>query len=223
MGQSLALSLFACMVELSFILAIDTHFGVSTCIKVSTKIPLLPKSKEKIMKIVIMGSLGNISRRLTGKLTAKGHDIIVVSHNPEKAKAIGELGATAAIGSAEDLDFVTGTLKGAEAVYTMVPPNFAAPDYNGFSATLAKNYARAIAQTGIQYVVNLSSSASPLSGAPPFTEYFNLEENLDQLENINVLHLRPGFFYTNLYGAIPMIAQAGVIGNNFDENAIMVM
>jgi uncharacterized protein YbjT (DUF2867 family) len=175
------------------------------------------------MKIVITGSLGNISRRLAGKLIAKGHDIIVVSHNREKAKAIEELGATAAIGSAEDLNFVIDTFKGAEAVYTMVPPNFATPDYNGFSATLGKNYALAITQAGIQYVVNLSSCASPLSGVPPFTEFYNLEESLDQLEKINVLHLRPGFFYTNFYGAIPMIEQAGAIENNFDENATIIL
>lgn len=175
------------------------------------------------MKIVITGSLGNISRRLAGKLIAKGHDITVVSHNPEKTKAIEEMGATAAIGSAQDLNFVIDTFKGAAAVYTMVPPNFATPDYNGFSATLAKNYALAVTRTGIRYVVNLSSCASPLSGVPPFTDFYNLEESLDQLEKINVMHLRPGFFYTNFYGTIPMIEQAAAIGNIFDENAIILM
>ena len=74
------------------------------------------------MKIIVTGSLGRISQPLTKELAQKGHTITVISSNPEKQKDIEALSATAAIGSLEDVDFLTATFTGADAVYCMVPP-----------------------------------------------------------------------------------------------------
>jgi uncharacterized protein YbjT (DUF2867 family) len=175
------------------------------------------------MKITITGSLGNISQHLTSSLTAKGHQVTVISSNPEKIKAIEALNATAAIGSVEDLDFLLKAFEGADAVYTMIPPNFSIPDYNQFTRQVGANYARAIEQTGVQYVVNLSSSGSPIAGTAPLTGYQNLEAPFDALQHINILHLRPGGFYSNFYGSIGLIKQQGIIGNNFDGTATMFL
>ena len=175
------------------------------------------------MKITITGSLGNISQQLTSSLTDKGHQVTVISNNRERIKAIEGLQASAAIGSVEDVDFLTTAFKGADAVYTMVPPNLSTPDYKGFTLQVGANYAKAIEQTGVQYVVNLSSAGSPLAGVKPLTGYQNLEEKLDALQSINVLHLRPGGFYSNFYGSIGLIKHQGIIGNNFDETVKMIM
>jgi nucleoside-diphosphate-sugar epimerase len=159
------------------------------------------------MKITITGSLGNISSRLTENLITKGHTITVVTR--EKATAIEEMGAIAAVGSVEDYDFLVKTFTGADAVYTMVPPNHD----TDFMARVSANYVKAIAETGVSHVVNLSSSGSALSGKEPLKEYHNLETGFD---NFNVLHLRPGMFYTNFYGLIGLIKTQHIIGNNFD-------
>ncbi len=76
------------------------------------------------MKIVLTGSLGNISKPLTAELVEKGHSVTVISSNPEKQSAIEALGATAAIGSITDVAFLTETFTGAGGVYSMVPPVF---------------------------------------------------------------------------------------------------
>jgi uncharacterized protein YbjT (DUF2867 family) len=75
------------------------------------------------MKVVVTGSLGNISKPLTKELVKKGHRVTVISSNPEKQKEIEALGAIAAIGTLEDVDFLVSTFTGADAVYCMVPPN----------------------------------------------------------------------------------------------------
>ncbi|GAA3935522.1 NAD(P)H-binding protein [Chitinophaga oryziterrae] len=168
------------------------------------------------MKITITGSLGNISRGITEILTAKGHQVTVVTQSPERVKAIEDLNATAAVGSVEDIDFLVNAFKGADAVYTMIPPNNN-PD---FMTSVSRNYAKAIEQAGVRYVVNLSSVGSPLAGQGPLKEYHNLEESLN---GINVLHLRPGMFYTNFFGAIEMIKHQHIIGNNFDGTVDMFM
>lgn len=175
------------------------------------------------MKITITGSLGNISQHLSSRLTTKGHEVTVISNNPDRIKAIEALHARASIGSVEDIDFLINTFEGADAVYTMIPPNFSAPDYKAFSKQVGANYGRAIEQTGVQYVVNLSSSGSPLAGTWPLTEYQNLEAPFYALPNIHVLHLRPGGFYSNFYGSIGLIKHQGIIGNNFDETVTMFL
>ena len=58
------------------------------------------------MKIIVTGSLGNIGKPLTQELVQKGHQVTVISSNADKKEAIEKLGATAAIGSLEDVDFI---------------------------------------------------------------------------------------------------------------------
>lgn len=175
------------------------------------------------MKITVTGSLGNISRSLTQKLVAQEHEISVISSNANKADDIRKLHATPLIGSLEDYEFVKRSFTGSDAVYLMIPPNFTAPDYKAFTITVGKNYARAIQETGISHVVNLSSSGSPLAGQPPLINYQNLETFLDELLALNVLHLRPGGFYSNFYGSIGLIKYQGIIGNNFGDDINTVL
>ncbi|HEY0272489.1 MAG TPA: NAD-dependent dehydratase, partial [Chitinophaga sp.] len=67
-----------------------------------------------------------------------------------------------------------------------------------------------------QYVVNLSSIGSHLeNGLGPTGSNFYVEQKLNELQNIQVLHVRPGMFFTNFYGAIPMIKHQNMLGNNF--------
>ena len=40
------------------------------------------------MKIIVTGSLGNISKPLTQELVAKGHQVVVISSKSDKQKAI---------------------------------------------------------------------------------------------------------------------------------------
>ena len=175
------------------------------------------------MKITVTGSLGNISRVLAEKLVAQGHEVNVISSSADRIPDIKQLKATPLIGSVEDYDFVKRSFQGSDAVYLMIPPNFSTPDYKAFTINVGKNYAKAIQETGIQYVVNLSSSGSPLAGKPPLTNYQNLEMWLDELQHINVLHLRPGGFYTNFFGSMGLIKYQGIIGNNFGNDINLIM
>ncbi len=175
------------------------------------------------MKLVLTGSLGNISKPLAQQLIAQGHAVTIISHSPARSDAILAKNATPVIGSLEDVDFLTETFQAADAIYTMVPPDFSVPDYTQFAQKVSTNYAKAIRQVGVRYVVNLSSVGSAVAGQPPLTEYYNLETELNALPDVNVLHLRPGMFYTNFYGVLPMIKYQNILGNNFDGEVIMPM
>lgn len=176
------------------------------------------------MNITITGSLGNISQPLTEQLIAKGHKVTVISHNPERAKAIEALNAIPAIGSIEDHDFLLRAFADADAVYTMIPPNYSTPDLRGYMKSTGAGYARAIEQTGVRYVVNLSSIGAHIPDGPgPTGANYFVEKKFDSLKDTHVLHLRPGMFYTNFFGAMEMIRHQHIMGNNFDDKVNIVL
>lgn len=177
------------------------------------------------MNVIVTGSLGHISKPLTGELVQKGHTVTVISSKAEKQKAIEALGARAAIGSLEDADFLVATFTGADAVYVMVPPNLAAPDLRAYYRNIGRNYAQAIAQAGIKRVVHLSSYGADLDkGTGIILGAHEVEGILNALSGVALTHLRPTYFYYNLYGFVDMIKGAGFMGANYggDDKLVLV-
>lgn len=176
------------------------------------------------MKITITGSLGNISRPLAEILIRAGHNVTVISSNANKVKEIEALGASAAIGLVDDEAFLTKAFTGADAIYTMVPPNFAAADYRKYIAGIGRIYASAIKASGVKQVVNLSSIGAHLDGGTgPIAGLHDVEEIFSTLENVNIRHIRAAFFYVNFYANIDMIKHMNFIGANYGEHAKMVL
>jgi NAD(P)H dehydrogenase (quinone) len=157
------------------------------------------------MKIIVTGSLGNISQPLTEILVKQGHTVTVVSSDPKKEAAIENLGAIPAIGSISDVKFLTNTFKGADAVYAMIPLSFTEPDLGAYMHRMAQNYAEALKETGIKRIVVMSGWAADLVKGE------NVEHLFDDL-NASITIMRPGSFYTNFYQSMDLIKGKGFIG-----------
>jgi uncharacterized protein YbjT (DUF2867 family) len=176
------------------------------------------------MQYVLLGSLGNITKPLAKKLITAGHRVTIVSSNTERQAAIEALGAAAAFGKVEDTAFLSRTFAGADAVYTMVPPIYHVNDWKEYIHQIGKNFAAAIQSSGVKKVVNLSSIGANLpEGCGPVSGIHYEEQELNRLPGVDVLHLRPAYFYTNLLNSIGMIKNAGFLGNNFSADATLVM
>ena len=172
------------------------------------------------MKVIVTGSLGNISKPLTKELVAKGHAVTVISSKPEKQIDIEALGATAVIGSLEDVNLLVSTFTGTDAVYCMVPPNNYFNlnlDLLAYYRRLGNNYARAIEQSGVKRVVNLSSIGAHLEkGSGILLGAHDVEQILNELSSdVAITHLRPTSFYYNLFGYVDMIKSVGSIAANY--------
>ena len=177
------------------------------------------------MKIIVTGSLGHISRPLTEELVQKGHEVSVVSSKEEKRKDIEALGA-AAIGSLEDVDFLTATFTGADAAYCMIPPaNYFDQnlDLLAYYHRLGNNYAQAIQNSGVKRVVNLSTIGGNMErGNGILLGAHAVEEILNKLpSDISITHMRPTSFFYNLYGYAEMIKNQGVIAANYGADDIV--
>lgn len=176
------------------------------------------------MKIVITGSLGHTGRPLTKAVLQKGHTVTVISSNPQKQKEIEALGATAAIGSVLDVDFLVSAFTGADAVYAMVPPNFTVPDSRAYYNSVGNSYAQAITLCGVKHVVQLSSWGAHLNHGTGFIlGSHDVEGVFNALQHVTVTYLRPCSFYYNLYHYTDMIKAAGFIGTNYGGEDRLVM
>ncbi|GAO44508.1 NAD(P)H-binding protein [Flavihumibacter petaseus] len=168
------------------------------------------------MNIVLTGSLGNTGRPLAVSLVKQGHKVTVISSDPSRKAAIEQVGATAAIGSLDDVTFLTTAFRGADAVYTMIPPNVMSNSYRLHMEHIAACITRALRAAGVKRVVNLSSIGAELpSGTGPIAGLHVAEALLDTLEGVNVTNLRAGFFYLNFLGNLGMIRESGIIGSNY--------
>jgi len=174
------------------------------------------------MKIIVTGSLGNISKPLTKELISKGHSVTVISTSTERQKEIEALGAKAAIGSMENVDFLTETFQGADIVYAMEALNagvFFDHSINFIEANtqIGRNYKEALERSGVKRIIHLSSIGAHMSkGNGILISHYNVEKILNELpEDVSIKFMRPVGFYYNLFSFIPVIKSQGVIIQNY--------
>lgn len=169
------------------------------------------------MRIIVTGSLGNIGKPLTIELIKEGHSVIVVSSREEKRVEIENLGAKPSIGSLEDVAFLTETFAGADAVFCMMPPaDYKEPDRRVYYSRIATNYFKAIQETKVKRVLHLSTFGADLDkGTGILLGAYDAEKILNKLEDVNLTHIRPTYFYYNLNNFISMIKSLGVIKANY--------
>ncbi len=177
------------------------------------------------MKIIVTGSLGHVGKLLTQQLVKPGNEVGVITSSPGRKGAIEAAGANALIGSLKEADFLADSFAGAEAVFAMVPPNFGEFDQVNYYHRIGGNYVTAIKKAGIKKVVHLSSIGANLEKGTGFILGSHRVESMydEELKDITIVHLRPGYFYTNLNNFADVIRHAGFITANYGGDDKMVM
>ena len=201
--------------------------------------------------IVLTGSLGHISKPLAAELIAKGHNVTIISSKAERQKDIEALGAKAAIGSVENVEFLAETFAGADIVYLMEPPASILTKLQPYQAVkdVVGKYKQAVEQTGIKKIVHLSSiGAHTDKGLGLLKFHYDAESILKELpDDVSIKFMRPVGFYYNLLASVEIIktlskgfvgalmalryyglggflsGQRGVIVSNFGEDDINLL
>lgn len=165
--------------------------------------------------IVVTGATGHVGGRVADRLLEAGHEVRAVSRDEGRLRPLVERGAEPRAGSLEDPDFVAGLLEGAGAAFLMIPPVL--EDYAGFQRRVSEACATGLPGSGVDRVVSLSSVGAHVSeGTGPILGLRRNERRLDEVEGVDVLHLRPSFFMENYLeemGALEMIREQGVLGS----------
>ncbi|MEJ1170328.1 NmrA family NAD(P)-binding protein [Variovorax sp. CCNWLW235] len=172
--------------------------------------PIATSPMKGIAMYVLLGSNGNISSKVAALLLAQGAAVRVVGRNAESLASLKAAGADIAAGDIGDSDFLARAFAGATDVYTMIPTDYAAHDMAAEQDRLGDAIARAVAAAEVKRVVNLSSvGAHVSSGTGPIAGLHRQERRLDELAGVDVLHVRPGYFFENHLAAIEMIRSIG--------------
>ncbi len=176
-------------------------------------------SQIKTMKIILTGSLGNIGKPLSKLLVAAGHQVTVISSKKERSLEIETLGAIPAIGSIQDVEFLTETFKGADAVYLMEAWESIGSlfdkdiDFLAEFKKIAQTYVTAVGRSGVKKVIHLSSiGAHSDQGTGSLLVHYHVEQVLRTLpEDISIKFMRPVGFFSNIYRWLPTIRSQGKI------------
>lgn len=161
----------------------------------------------------ITGATGNTGKIVASKLLEEGHKVRVIGRSPVRLAPLVEKRAEPRVGSVDDLNFLTKAFTDADAVYAMIPSDVTVGKFRDYQNKLGRVIASAVENSAVENVVFLSSLAAHLSGETgPIAGLHDVEEQLNKMTNVNVLHLRPAFFMENFFGSIGTIRNMGVAG-----------
>lgn len=163
---------------------------------------------------VVLGATGNTGSIIANSLLLKGEKVRVVGRDARRLERFVRKGAEAVTANVSDGAALSKALTGARAAYLMLPPSMTSQDYRAEQERESDAIAGAAKYSGLQYAVHLSSyGADVAEGTGPIAGLHSFEAKLDGIGNLNVLHLRAGYFMENNLAAIGMIQGMGMFGH----------
>ena len=165
---------------------------------------------------VIAGVTGHVGGVAAGELLAAKQPVKVIVRDQAKGKEWEARGAQVAVGALDDREFLTSTLKGAKGFFTLLPPNYAAPDFYAFQRQTSDLIAAAVKASGVPHVVILSSVGADLSeGNGPIKGLYFLENAL-RTTGTKLTSIRASYFQENLGNSVAPAKGQGIFPNFAD-------
>lgn len=151
------------------------------------------------MKLTITTPTGNIGRALVGNLLQAGHRPTVIVRNPDRLAPEVRSAVDVVVGDQSDPAVLDQALGGADALFWLSPPDYSSPSPIENYARYGKAAADAVTRNGVTRVVHLSSYGAESSPGFGLIDGLALNEAAFNATGVAVRHLRPGFFYENLF------------------------
>jgi uncharacterized protein YbjT (DUF2867 family) len=166
------------------------------------------------MRIAVVGATGRIGARLSENLLAKGHSVKALSRGGAALDALVAKGAERFLGSFDTDDGELGRFfEDADAAFLMVKTLWGAEDFHGHYPTVALRFFDALRDSPVKFAVSLTAMGSEVSGNTGHFQGFHiLDQILNRLRDINLVHLQGGWFMEDLGRWADAIAQHDRIG-----------
>jgi uncharacterized protein YbjT (DUF2867 family) len=172
--------------------------------------------KQDDTMITVMAATGRIGKRITEQLLKANVKVRALGRSKNKLSQLNNAGAETFAGEADAAAFLAGAFRGADAVYTLLPYDPQESAYYAQQSRVGEAIIEAVRQSGVRHVVFLSSvGADQPTGTGMIESMHAQEQRLRRLEGTNVLILRPGPFFENLYGILELIKHEGISGDSF--------
>ncbi len=159
---------------------------------------------------VIIGATGNTGNAAANKLLEQGKKVRAVGRNAAHLAPLVAKGAEAFVGDVTDKEAMHKAFEGAQAAYVMLPPDVSASDFLAYQKQVTEVFAQALEKNGVKHAVILSSiGADKTEKTGPIVGLHHLEQRMNRISGLNVLHLRAAYFMENTLGQAEAIKQMG--------------
>jgi len=160
----------------------------------------------------VLGATGHTGSIVANRLLDKGKKVRVVGRDAKRLAAFTSRGAEAFAAGTLDAETVSQAFAGAEAAYVMMPPDPTSENYRSFQCHTGDAIAKALETNGVKHAVVLSSFGADKSDkAGPISGLHGVEMRLNQIDALNVLYLRAGYFMENVLTQIGIIQNFGIM------------
>jgi uncharacterized protein YbjT (DUF2867 family) len=168
-----------------------------------------------VSTIAILGASGKVGSKTVARLLGKSHVLRLIARHAEKLQALAnEDGVEIYAGNSMDGDFLRRAIKGSDAVMLMMPGDLQAENILAYQDKMGTAQIDAIDKTGVKKVLFLSSvGAHTDQHTGIVVGLARQERRLNQLENVDVLILRPSYFMENFLANVGLIKSLGINGS----------
>jgi uncharacterized protein YbjT (DUF2867 family) len=158
---------------------------------------------------VITGATGNIGRKIVEQLLAAKLKVRAIARKMDHLRTLPR-GTENFVANLDDAGSVTHAFTGAKAVFTMIPPNYNEENFRSYQNRISEVFRASLVGAGVRHVVNLSSiGAHNKEKVGLVNGLFDHEHRLNQVNGVDILHLRPAYFMENHLGSLATIKKAG--------------
>lgn len=174
--------------------------------------------------IVILGATGTVGSKIAALLLQQGHAVTLIARHTEKLEPFRGLGAEIIAGDITDTDTLTNAFKNADSAFVLLPDNVRAEHTRAYQRQVTGKLIAAIEQSGIKYIVNMSSVGSHMhEGNGMMGGTGEQEVRLNQLDGVHVLHIRSAYFMENFLRTMGLVKQMGINGTVADGDHAIPM
>lgn len=159
---------------------------------------------------VVAGVTGHVGKVVSEELLRQKQKVRVLVRSADKGAPWSKEGAEVAVGSLDDQAFLTKALGGAQAFFTLLPPNYEAADFFATQKKTADAIAGAVKASGVPHVVMLSSiGADHPKGTGPIKGLYYLESAL-RATGVTLSAVRAASFQENVGMSIGPAKEMGI-------------
>lgn len=172
----------------------------------------------------ITGATGNTGSVIAHHLLTRGQKVRAIGRDLNRLRPLVALGAEPFTADLADPTRLTKAFSGTQAVYAMIPPSMTSEDYRAYQDQVVDAIATAVEASGVKFVVSLSSiGADKPDKTGPVVGLHRLEQRLNRIQGINILHLRAGYFMENTLAQASIIPVAGAASGPLRPNLKLPM
>jgi NAD(P)H dehydrogenase (quinone) len=172
------------------------------------------------VRIAVTTPTGNVGSRVARLLVQAGVRPVLLLRDPGRLDPeLREL-VDVEVGDLGDADYVVAATRGADALYWVDPTDLAAPDPNAETTRLGGIAAAAVTANGIGHTVFQSSVGAELRDGAGLLDGLGAVEQVLDATGLPVLHLRCGYFFTNLLMDLDTL-RSGTVTTSYEPEVAL--